>query len=79
MTPDIYFKSLSFNPFSIHESSINSEHDPESNFDQDIFSLETNYCSPNDFQNNFPSFLKDSFSVLHLNVRSINKKFESFK
>ena len=79
MTPDIYFKSLSFNPFSIHESSINSEHDPEINFYQDIFSLETNYCSPNDFQNNFPSFLKDSFSVLHLNVRSINKKFESFK
>ena len=79
MTPDIYFESLSFNPFRIHESSINSEHHPKINFYQDVFSLETNYCSPNDFQNNFQSFLKDSFSVLHLNFRSINKKFESFK
>ena len=32
MTPDINFESLSYNPFSIHESSINSEHDPDINF-----------------------------------------------
>ena len=73
------FESLSYNPFSIHESSINSEHDPDINFYQDISSLETHYCSPNDFQNNFQCFLKDSFSVLHLNIRSMNKNFESFK
>ena len=79
MTPDINFESLSYNPFSIHESSINSEHDPDINFYQDISSLETHYCSPNDFQNNFQCFLKDSFSVLHLNIRSMNKNFESFK
>ena len=29
MTPDINFESLSYNPFGIHESSINSEHDPD--------------------------------------------------
>ena len=79
MTPDINFESLSYNPFSIHESSINSEHDPDINFYQDISSLETHYCSPNDLKNNFQSFLKDSFSVLHLNIRSMNKNFESFK
>ena len=79
MTPDINFESLLYNPFSIHESSINSEHDPDINFYQDISSLETHYCSPNDFQNNFQCFLKDSFSVLHLNIRSMNKNFESFK
>ena len=49
MTPDINFESLLYNPFSIHESSINSEHDPDINFYQDISSLETHYCSPNDF------------------------------
>ena len=79
MTPDINFESLSHNLFSIHESSINSEHDPDINFYQDISSLETHYCSPNDFKNNFQSFLKDSFSVLHLNIRSMNKNVESFK
>ena len=79
MTPDINFKSLSHNPFSIHESSINSEHDPGINFYQDLSSLETHYCSPNGFKNNFQSFLKDSFSVLHLNIRRMNKNFEYFK
>ena len=79
MTPDINFESLSYNPFSIHESSMNSEHDPDVNFYQDISSFETHYCSPNDFQNNYQSFLKDFFFVLHLNIRSINKNFESFK
>ena len=54
-------------------------HDPDISFYQDISSLETHYCSPNDFKNNFQSFLKDSFSVLHLNIRSMNKNFESFK
>ena len=76
MTPDINFESLSYNPFSIHESSIDSEHDPDINFYQDISSLETHYCSPNDVKNNFQSFLKDYFSVLHLNIRSMNKNFE---
>ena len=79
MTPDINFESLPYSPFNIHESSINSEHDPDINFYQDIFSLETHYCSPNDFKNNFQSFSEDSFSVLHLNIRSMNKNFELSK
>ena len=49
------------------------------NFYQDISSLEIHYCSPNDSQNSFQCFLKDSFSVLHLNIRSMNKDFKSFK
>ena len=57
MTPDNNFEFLSYNPFSIHESSINREHGPDINFHQDISSLETLYCSPDDFQNN-SMFLK---------------------
>ena len=79
MIPDINFESLLYNPFSIHESSINSEYDLGINFYQDISSLETHYCSLNDFQNNFQFFLKGSLSVLHLNFTSMNKNFESFK
>ena len=79
MTPGINFESLSYNPFSIHESSINSEHDPDINFYQDISSFERHYWSPNDFKNNLQCFLKDFFFVLHLNIRSININFELFK
>ena len=70
---------MPYNPFSIHESSINSEHYPDMNFYHDISSFETHYCNPNDFKNNFEGFLKDSFPILHLNIRSTNKNFKSFK
>ena len=79
MTPDINFESLSYSPFSIHENSINSAHNLDINFYQNISSLETHYCTPNDFKNNFQFFSKDSFSVLHLNIRSINKNLDLSK
>ena len=79
MTPGINFESSPYNPFNIHESTINSEHNPDINFYQDISFLETNYYSPNDFKNIFQCFLNDSFSVLHLNIRIMNMNFESFK
>ena len=79
MATDINFESLSYNRFNIHASSINSEHNLDINCYQDISSLETHCCSSNDFQNNCQCFLKDSFSSLHLNIKSMNKNFESFK
>ena len=33
---------------------------------------------PDKFKTNFMDFSKSSFSVLHLNIRSINKNFEAF-
>ena len=56
MTPDINFESLSYHPFSIHKSLINSEHDSDINFDQNISSLGTYYSTPNDFEKNFQCF-----------------------
>ena len=41
--------------------------------------LKTHYCTPNYFKNNFQCFSNNSFSVLHLNIRSMNNNFESFK
>ena len=38
----------------------------------------THYISPDDFSGNFKDFTENSFSVLHLNIRSLNKNFESF-
>ena len=48
-------------------------------FYQDISSLETHYCTLNDFQNNFQCSLKNFFSILHLNVKSMIKNFEALK
>ena len=45
MTPGINFESLLYNPFSIHESSINTENDPDIDFYQNTSSLETHYCT----------------------------------
>ena len=39
MIPDSNFESLSYSPFSIHENSINSEHDTDIDFYQDISSV----------------------------------------
>ena len=40
--------------------------------------LDTQYLMPDKFKINFIDFSKNSFSVLHLNIRSINKSFEAF-
>ena len=49
------------------------------NFYHYISSLDVQYCTPNDFKNNFQCFSKNSFSVLYLSIRSMNKNLESFK
>ena len=44
-----------------------------------ISSLESNYSSPSEIDKNFKNFSTESFSVLHLNIRSMNKNFEAFQ
>ena len=44
-----------------------------------ISSLETNYLSPREIDKNFQNFSEESFSVLHLNIRSMNKNFVTFQ
>ena len=59
--------------------SVNNDHDPDVNFFQDVSSLDTHCYSPNEIQEKFNNFSEKSFSVLHLNIRSINKNSEDFK
>ena len=40
--------------------------------------FDTQYLVPDKFKTNFKDFSKNSFSALHLNIRSINKNFEAF-
>ena len=78
MTPDINFESMFFNPFSTKEGFVDNDHDPDVNFYHDFFMLDTQYLAPDRFKTNFKDFSKNSFSVLHLSIRSINKNFEAF-
>ena len=80
---NIDFENLNFNPFSEQESILlNSNFDPDNNFfDENIFhNINASYLSEEEVKiklstqsNNAP------FSILHLNIRSMTKKFENFK
>ena len=50
-----------------------SEFDPNVNFYENISSLDTDYFSAKHSMNN-----KNYFSMLHVNIRSMNKHFENF-
>ena len=67
-----------FNPFSTKECIVDNDHGPDVNFYHDVFMLDTQYLMPDKFKTNFNEFSKNSFSILHLNIRSINKNFEAF-
>ena len=66
-----------FNPFSSKECYVDNDHDPDVNFYHDVSMLDTQYLMLNKFKTNFKDLSKNAFSVLHLNIRSINKNFEA--
>ena len=81
MTPEPSFESLSYKPFAVDGNlTVNAELDPDVNFFQNISSLDTQYFNIDDtktFVNN--SISSDSFSVLHINIRSMQKNYEKFQ
>ena len=79
MAPNTCFGPLPFFPSSTKENFINNENDPDVNFYNDVFILDTQYLALVKFQRNFKPFLKQSLSVLYLNIQIINKKPESLK
>ena len=78
MTPDIIFESMFFHPFSTKEWIVDNDHDPDVNFYHDVYMLDTQCLMPDKFKTNFKDFPQNSFSVLHLNIGSINENFEVF-
>ena len=79
MTPEPSFETMWFNPFLANDSLNDSNQNPGVNFYNDISSPEVSYLSPSEIDKNFQSFSKESFSFLHLNIRSVNKQFEAFQ
>ena len=79
MPPEPSFESTCINPFLANNSLNDSNQNADVNFYNDTSSLETNYLSPSEIDKNFQNLSKESFSVLHLNIRSMNKNFETFQ
>ena len=79
MAPEPSFETMCFNPFLANDSLNDSNQNPDVNFYNNISSLESNYLSPSEIDKNFQNFSKESFSVLHLNIKSMNKNFEAFQ
>ena len=80
MPPNSSFESQSFNPFSVNEDLKENDQDPNVNFYQtQTFSWDKSHYIPNEVKENLKNFQQKSFSVLHLNIRSMSKNFESFR
>ena len=81
MAPEPNFESMSFNLFPNNNNFSDNNQDPDvSFFVVNIRSLNTEYFSLPDVKIGFSKFESpDTFSVLHLNIRSLRKNFEDLK
>ena len=80
MTPEPNFEDMCFKPFTANEhSTINPELDPVTHFFGSISSLDTRYFTVNETKTFVSNIDSESFTVLHLNMRSMKKNFESFQ
>ena len=74
-------KTLSLSPFIVNETINDNNQGPNVDFfHKNIsFSLHTDYMSLKELMYKFKGYTGNFFSALHLNIRSLSKKFESFK
>ena len=78
MTPEPSFESLSYKPFSVDGNlTVNAELDPDVNFFQNISSVDTQYFNIDDTKTFVNNISSNSFSALHINIRSIQKNFKN--
>ena len=74
------FECLSFDPFFLQENFMDNESNPDVNFYQNNFSnVEANYFLMTEVKSSLKDFDPNSFSELHLNIRSMKKNFKNFK
>ena len=73
------FESLTFNTFDRESILLNYSFDPDSNFFNMLGFTNTTYFTPETLKSMVKENNDISISVLHLNIRSLNKNFESLK
>ena len=72
MVSDANFELMSYIPFTVNDKFFNSETLSDINFYSDISPLDTKYFNPNKIPEGFECLCKKGFSVLHVNIRSMN-------
>ena len=73
------FENLAFNPVNL-ETALLSEVDPNENlFKESLADLDTKYFFPETLPDYFQNINYKDFSILHLNIRSWQKKFDDFR
>ena len=71
------FESAAFRTFDFEKILNNDRQDPDENFFNAFNFKDSQYFTPEESSQNLNSFDKSSFSMLHLNIRSLQKNFDS--
>ena len=79
MVPEANFESMWCNALPVNNNFFNCKSDLDIDFYSDISPLDTKYFNRNEICEGFEWLCKNGFSVLHVNIRSINKKFVTSK
>ena len=75
-----HFEKQVFNPFGFQKVLIDEGNDPDINFFNDKSeTVDTPYFSVDEFNSSSDKLLKNFFSILHINMRSLNKNFEKLR
>ena len=74
------FEIMLFNPFDSKNILSDENYDPDINFfNEKSEAVNSPYYNVDKFNSSSRSLLKNSFSVLHINIRSMNKNFEKLR
>ena len=75
-----HFEKQIFNPFDFQKVLIDEVNDPDINFFNDKSEIvESSYFSIDEFNSTSKKLLKNYFSILHINIRSLNKNFKKLR
>ena len=74
------FENKFFNPFDSQNIWSDENNDPDINFfNEKSETVKSPYYNMDKFNSSSQNLLKNSFSVLHINIRSMNKNFEKLR
>ena len=74
------FENILFNPFNSQNILSDENNDPDINFfNQKSEAVNLSYYNVDKFNSSSQNLLKNSFSVLHINIRSMNKNVEKVR
>ena len=71
------FESIAFRTFDFERILNNDSQDPDENFFNAFSFKDSQYLTPEESTRNLNHFDNSSFSMLHLNIRSSQKNFDS--